>query len=66
MRFLPAVVVGLVAVAAVVMAVGDGSTATGVGLTLVGIAIVVAIAALFYLVGRSEDRERAREASRRR
>jgi hypothetical protein len=37
---------------------------TAVGLAAFGVAAVLAVSAVFYLVGRSEDRERERERGR--
>jgi hypothetical protein len=38
------------------------STATGIAMALGGIACVLVVSAVFYLVGRGEDRDRARDA----
>jgi hypothetical protein len=55
------VLAGLMAVAAIVLAaIGDGA-ADSVALGLGGVAGVLAVAAAFYAVGRSEDRQRERE-----
>ena len=43
---------------------GIGAQATGAG--LIGVALVLAIGLVFYEVGLSEDRERAREEAERR
>jgi hypothetical protein len=62
-----AVPAGLVLAGAVVAVATGGSTAgTAVAVALVGSAAVVAVSMVFYAVGRSEDRERAREEERRR
>ena len=61
-----AVPAGLALAGAVVAVATGGSTAgTAVAVALVGSAAVVAVSLVFYAVGRSEDRERAREAERR-
>jgi uncharacterized membrane protein YuzA (DUF378 family) len=61
----PAAIPAVLVIAGVVVAVlAGGSTAgTAVAVTLVGIAAVVAVSLVFYAVGRSEDREREREAA---
>ncbi len=58
---------GLIAAAAacvvatvVVFVATDSPAATAIGSTLLGIAVVFALSAVFYVVGRSEDRERER------
>jgi len=56
--------VALVVVGAV-LAIAFGGTAGIIGAGLIGVAVVLAIANVFYEVGRSEDREREREAARR-
>lgn len=51
---------------AIVLIVGGGSTVGfAVGFAVIGIAAVLLTALFFYEVGRSEDRDRARERSRR-
>lgn len=51
----------------VLMATAGGSEARFVvGMTLFGAAGVIAVALVFYAVGRSEDRDRAREEEARR
>lgn len=50
---------------AVLIAVGGSSLVTFLGISLGGIAFVLVLSAVFYVIGRSEDRERAeREAGR--
>jgi hypothetical protein len=56
--------VGLVIVG-VALEIAVGGTAGIIGAGLIGIAVVLGIANAFYEVGRSEDRERAREAAAR-
>src|SRR3954449_5047922 len=57
-------VVGLTVAAVVVLVVAGGSTAgKGVALLLFGIGCVVAVSAVFWVVGRSEDEERAAAAA---
>ena len=58
-------VVGLVLAGLLCALLLDGSIATFLTILLVSVAIVVAVALVFYEVGLSEDRERAREAERR-
>jgi uncharacterized membrane protein YuzA (DUF378 family) len=63
-RALRPIVVALVLVIAAAVAAlsfGEGATWTGVGLALIGIASVLAVSALFYLIGLGEDEARARE-----
>jgi hypothetical protein len=50
-------VVGVVG--CVLIGVSDATAVDVAGIALVGIALVVAVAAVFYEVGASEDRERA-------
>lgn len=50
----------LVVAAVVVFFATDSAVATAIGSTLLGIAVVCALCAVFFLVGRSEDRERER------
>jgi len=63
-RVAAAVIAALVA-GCVLIAVSDATAVDIAGILLVGIALVVAVAAMFYEVGASEDRERA-EAERKR
>ena len=64
---LAAGVVVTAAVGLVLIAVSDAMAVDIAGIVLVGVALVVAVAAVFYEVGASEDRERAEtEAERRR
>ena len=59
--------VALALAGAVVLLVTGSSTAgTAIAVVLIGTAAVVAVSLVFYAVGRSEDRERAAEAERRR
>jgi len=44
---------------AVLIAVGGSSLVTFLGISLGGIAFVLVLSAVFYAIGRSEDRERA-------
>jgi hypothetical protein len=63
-RALRPIVVALVLVIAAAVAAlsfGEGATWTGVGLALIGIASVLAVSALFYIIGLGEDEARARE-----
>jgi hypothetical protein len=44
---------------AILIAVGGSSLVTFLGISLGGIAFVLVLSAVFYAIGRSEDRERA-------
>ena len=44
------------------IAVGGSNLVTFLGISLGGIAFVLVLAAVFYAIGRSEDRERAERA----
>jgi hypothetical protein len=48
----------LIAAGVVVAAVGGGVATTAIGLALAGIGAVVGVSAAFWIIGRSEDRER--------
>ena len=50
---------------AMLIAWGDESVSAIAGLFLIGVAAVIAVSLVFYEVGLSEDRERAREAAER-
>jgi len=52
-------VVALVAVGLLLIAVSDSEAVDIAGIVLSGTGLVVAVAAVFYEVGASEDRERA-------
>ncbi len=56
-RFVPAVVL-LVAGAVVLVAGGGSVTGDAVAMVLLGVGAVLAVAAVFYEVGSSEDRDR--------
>ena len=60
LRGLIALSVLLVIAAVVVFVAVDSAVATAIGSTLIGIAVVCALSAVFFVVGRSEDRERER------
>ncbi len=60
LRGLIAISVVLVVGAVVVFFATESPAATAIGSTLIGIAVVCALSAVFYVVGRSEDRERER------
>jgi cytochrome c biogenesis protein CcdA len=52
---------------AVVLALAGGDTAlVAIGMALAGLGAVLVVSLAFYAVGRSEDRERAKELERRR
>lgn len=57
-KVLSALVPALVGVVVILLADGD-AIVTAIGAGLVGVAAVIAVAEVFYVVGRSEDRERA-------
>jgi hypothetical protein len=48
-------------VQAMIQAIVAASTATGIAMALGGIAAVLVVSAIFYLVGRSEEGDRARD-----
>jgi hypothetical protein len=48
----------LILVGAAVAALADGTTAQAIGIFLIGVGCVVAVSAVFWRIGRSEDRER--------
>ena len=50
---------------ALLIALGDSSLALFLGISLGGIAFVLVLAAVFYAIGRSEDRDRAEREARR-
>ncbi len=60
MRPLALLVVALVVAAAVVAAATDGVTSSAVSFALIGLAGVLAVAGVFYAVGRGEDADRRR------
>jgi hypothetical protein len=66
MRVLISGIIAFAAAAMVVLIVaGDTTAGKGIALALFGIACVVAVSAVFFAVGRSEDEERrAAEAAR--
>jgi hypothetical protein len=55
-----------IAAGVVVAATVDSSAGTGISAFLIGVGFVIAISIVFLDVGRSEDRERAREDAERR
>jgi ABC-type nickel/cobalt efflux system permease component RcnA len=61
-RALPTLILLLLGLAAAL--IFDGTTGTAITVFLVGTAVVVAVSTVFYVVGRSEDRERERERQR--
>ena len=64
MRALLAATVACIVVAVVVALVTTSDLGTAVAITLAGTAFVLVVSGAFYAVGRSEDRERAREAEK--
>ena len=56
----------LVAAGVAVAAVVDSSLGTGISAFLIGVGCVFALAIVFWEIGRSEDRDRAREEADRR
>ena len=65
MRGLLAATVACIALAVVVALATTSDLGTAVAITLGGTAFVLVVSTAFYAVGRSEDRERAREAEER-
>ena len=55
-----------VAAGIAVAALVDNPTGTGVSAFLIGVGCVFALSIVFYEIGRSEDRDRAREEAERR
>lgn len=64
MRGLLVAVAACIVGCAVLIAVGGSSVVTFFGIALGGIAFVLVLAAVFYAIGRSEDRERAERETR--
>ncbi len=62
MRTLLGATVACIVLAVVVAATTSSDLGTAVAITLGGTAFVLVISTAFYAVGRSEDRERARDA----
>ena len=56
----------LVAAGIAVAATVDSPVGTGVSAFLIGVGCVLALAIVFFEIGRSEDRDRAREEAERR
>jgi ABC-type transport system involved in cytochrome bd biosynthesis fused ATPase/permease subunit len=65
MRALVAATIACIVLAVVVALVTTSDLGTAVAITLGGTAFVLVVSSAFYAVGRSEDRERAREADER-
>jgi len=59
MRWLLVATLACIAGCTVLLAVHGSDIVTAAGIVLGGIAFVLVLAAVFYAVGRSEDRERA-------
>jgi hypothetical protein len=66
MRLLLVLAAVLACAAIAVLVAGSGTVADAIGLGLAGVAGIAAVQAVFYAVGKSEDRERARQGGRRR
>ena len=64
MRWLLVATLACIAGCAVLLALGGSDLVTATGIVLGGIAFVLVLAAAFYAVGRSEDRERAEREGR--
>ena len=64
MRGLLIAIVACIVGCAVLIAIGGSSVVTFFGIALGGIAFVLVLAAVFYAIGRSEDRERAEREAR--
>ena len=65
MRGLLIAIAACVLAAAVLIAVDGSDLVTFLGIALAGTAFVLVLAAVFYAIGRSEDRERAEREGRR-
>ena len=63
MRWLVAGTVACIAGCALLLALGGSDIATAAAIVLGGTAFVLVLSAVFYAVGRSEDRERAARES---
>lgn len=64
MRWLLVATAACIVGCAVLIAIGGSSVVTFVGISLGGIAFVLVLSAVFYAIGRSEDRERAEREAR--
>ena len=64
MRWLLVATLACIAGCAVLLGLNGSNIVTAVGIVLGGIAFVLVLAAAFYAVGRSEDRERAEREGR--
>jgi hypothetical protein len=64
MRWLLVATAACIIGCAVLIVIGGSSLVLFLGISLGGIAFVLVLAAVFYAVGRSEDRERAERESR--
>jgi hypothetical protein len=64
MRWLLVATLACIAGCAVLLALKGSNIVTAAGTALGGIAFVLVLAAVFYAVGRSEDRERAEREGR--
>ena len=64
MRWLLAAMGACIVGCAILIAVNGSDFVTFVGIALGGIAFVLLLSAVFYAIGRSEDRERAQRAER--
>ena len=63
MRWLIVAIVACIGGCALLLALKGSQIVTGAGIVLGGTAFVLVLAAVFYAVGRSEDRERAARQS---
>jgi hypothetical protein len=64
MRWLLVATLACIAGCAALLALGTSDLVTAIGTALGGIAFVLVLAAVFYAVGRSEDKERAEREGR--
>jgi ABC-type transport system involved in cytochrome bd biosynthesis fused ATPase/permease subunit len=64
MRWLVVATLACIAGCALLLALSSSDIVTATGIVLGGIAFVLVLAAAFYAVGRSEDRERAEREGR--
>lgn len=63
MRWLLAAALVCIAAGVVLLALSGSKVATAAGIVLGGTAFVLLVSAVFYAIGRSEDRERAARES---
>jgi hypothetical protein len=64
LRWLAVATLACIAGCALLLTLSDSDIVTATGIVLGGVAFVLVLAAAFYAVGRSEDRERAEREGR--